>query len=221
MAIDAIIFDMDGLLVDSEPTWEKARQAMAARVGKPWNRQDKINVTGVSTDEWAQYLIDRLELKATLREVQKEIVDQMVAMHEQRIPFLPGAVEAIHWAAAKYPTALASGSPARLIDLVTQSPELEGCFQVIVSADEVGVGKPDPAVYLEAAKRLGIEPEKCLCFEDSPVGVLSGRRANMYVINIPDPDLPLSPEQAGHADLVLESLKDLSDEVIKQLEQMR
>ncbi len=221
MAIEAIIFDMDGLLVDSEPLWEEARQVFAARVGKPWNRQDKVNITGVSTDEWAQYMIDRMELDATLQGVQEDIIDQMAAMYEQKIPFLPGAVEAVHWAAARYPTALASGSPHRLIDIVTQSPELEGRFQAIVSADEVGIGKPDPAVYLETAKRLDIVPEKCLCLEDSPVGVLSGRRANMYVINVPDAELPLTPEQAKHADLVLESLEDYSAEVIKQLEQMR
>lgn len=221
MTIEAIIFDMDGLLVDSEPTWDEARIAMANRVGKEWNRQDKINVTGVSTDEWGQYLIDRLELTATLEEVQTEILDQMVSMYEQKIPFMPGAVEAVHRAAAKCPTALASGSPPRLIDIVTQSPELRGYFEVILSADEVGVGKPDPTVYLETAKRLGVAPEKCLCIEDSPMGVLSGSRANMLVVNIPDPYLPLTSEQAKHADLVLESLDDLTDEVITQLEQMR
>lgn len=217
MAIEAIIFDMDGLLVDSEPTWDKARAAIAARVGKPWNQQDHFNVMGVSTDEWTQYMIERLDMTSTPEEVQKEVIDQMIAMYTQEIPFRPFAVEAVQRATAKYPTALASGSPRQLIDIVVQSPELQGCFQVVLSADEIGVGKPDPAIYLETAKRLGVAPEKCLCLEDSPFGVLSGRRANMIVINIPDPDLSLSSEQAKHADLVLESLGELSDQIIEDL----
>jgi len=221
MTIEAIIFDMDGLLVDSEPTWDKARSAMAARVGKPWNQQDHFNVMGVSTEEWTQYMIDRLELSLTSEEVQKEVIDQMAAMYLQAIPFRPFAVESVRWAVARGPVALASGSPRQLIDIVTQSPELQGCFQVILSADEVGVGKPDPTVYLETAKRLGVAPEACLCLEDSPFGVESGRRANMYVINIPDPEFPLIPEQAKLADLILKSLGELSDQIITELEQIR
>jgi len=217
MAIEAVIFDMDGLLVDSEPTWDKARAAIAARVGRPWNQQDHFNVMGVSTAEWTQYMIKRLGLASTPEEVQDEVIGHVAAMYAQKIPFRPFAVEAVQWAAAKYPTALASGSPQQLIDIVTQSPELRGCFQVILSADEIGVGKPDPAIYLETAKRLGVSPEKCICLEDSPFGVLSGRRANMFVINVPDPDFPLSPEQVKHANLVLESLGDLSEQVIEDL----
>jgi HAD superfamily hydrolase (TIGR01509 family) len=221
MAIEAIIFDMDGLLVDSEPTWDKARVRMATRVGKEWTRQDHINVMGVSTDEWGQYMIDRLELTSSLEEVKNEIIQEMIEMYRQEIPFKPFAVEAVKWAAAKYPVALASGSHPRLIEFVVQSPELHGCFNVILAADEVGVGKPDPTIYLETAKRLGIAPEKCLCIEDSLMGVLAGRRANMYVINVPDPKFPLPEEQRAAADLILNSLGELSDAVIARLESMR
>lgn len=217
MAIEAIVFDMDGVLVDSEPTWDKARAAIAARVGRQWNQQDHSNVMGVSTAEWTRYMIERLDLVYPPEEVQKEVIDQMVHMYTRKIPFRPFAVEAVQWAAITYPTALASGSPRQLIDLVAQSPELRGCFQVILSADEIGVGKPDPAIYLETARRLGIAPEKCLCLEDSPFGVLSGRRANMIVVNIPDPNFPLAPDQVKHADRVLESLGDLSDQMIEEL----
>ena len=217
MKIEAIIFDMDGLLIDSEPSWNNARVAIAERVGKEWNKQDHFNVMGVSTDEWTQYMIERLALDLTPEEVQMEIIDQMAAMYAEKIPFRAHAVEAVKWAAEHYPVALASGSPRKLIDIVTKSSELKGYFQVILSADEIGVGKPDPAIYLEAAKRLGVAPEKCLCLEDSPLGVLSGRRANMVVINIPDPDFPLKPEEAQHADLVLASLAQLSEELLERL----
>jgi HAD superfamily hydrolase (TIGR01509 family) len=221
MAIEAIIFDMDGLLVDSEPTWDKARARMAQRVGKEWTQQDHINVMGVSTDEWGRYMIKRLELASNLEEVQSEIIREMVAMYQQEIPYKPSAVEAVKWAAARFPTALASGSHPRLIEFVVQSPELQGCFDVIVPADEVGVGKPDPTIYLETARRLGIAPEKCLCLEDSLQGVLAGRRAKMFVINIPDPKFPLPEEQRAAADLILNSLGELSDQVIARLEAMR
>lgn len=221
MAIEAIIFDMDGLLVDSEPTWDKARAHVASRAGKVWTQQDHINVMGVSTDEWGRYMINRLELTVTLEEVQNEIIHEMIEMYRQEIPFKPFAVEAVKWAAAKYPTALASGSPPQLIKIVTQFPVLQGCFDVILAADEVGVGKPDPTIYLETAKRLGIAPEKCLCIEDSLYGVQAGRRAQMYVINIPDPSLPLPQEYTKAADLILESLGELSDEVVATLESLR
>lgn len=221
MTIEAIIFDMDGLLVDSEPTWDKARAAIAGRVGKPWNKQDHFNVMGVSTAEWTQYMIDRLDLTMTPEELQKEVLDYMAAMYAEKIPFRPQAVETVKWVAENYPVALASGSSRQLIDIVTQSPELQGCFQVILSADEIGVGKPDPAIYLETARRLGVSPENCLCLEDSPFGVLSGRRANMVVINIPDPSFPLKPEEAKHADFILESLGELSDQVIYGLNKIR
>ncbi len=217
MSIEAIIFDMDGLLVDSEPTWDKARAAIAARVGKEWNKQDHFNVMGVSTAKWVEYMTERLDLTMSSEELQKEVLDQMAAMYAQKIPFRPFAVEAVQWASAHYPTALASGSAQRLVDIVTQSPELQGCFQVVLSSDEIGVGKPDPAIYLETARRLGTAPEKCLCLEDSPLGVLAGRRANMVVINIPDPDFPLKPEEAKHADMILESLGEFSKEVVEKL----
>lgn len=217
MTVEAIIFDMDGLLVDSEPIWDQARVNIALRVGKTWNHQDHVNLMGVSTDYWVQYMIDRLGLTTTKEEVQKEVVQQMITIYKKEIPFHPFAVNAVRWAAKRYPTALASGSPPQLIKIVTQSPRLKGCFNVVLSSDEVRVGKPDPAIYLETARRLGVAPENCLCIEDSAFGVLSGRRANMFVINIPDPKFPLSPEQVKHADLVLESLGDLNEQAISRL----
>jgi len=112
---------------------------------------------------------------------------------------------------------MASGSPRKLIDIVTQSPELKGCFQVILYANEIGIGKPDPAIYLETAKRLGVASERCLCLKDSPLGVLPGRGAIMVVINIPDPNFPLSSEQVKYADVILESLGDFSYQLIDEL----
>ena len=218
MKIEAVIFDMDGLLVDSEPVWNEARAAMAAEHGQPWTQADHFSCMGVNTDEWAAYMIKQMKLSMSLAAVRDEVIDQMVAMYARQIPFRPYAVEAVQWSAAHYPTALASGSPRRLIDIVTQAEDLQGCFQEILVADEVGEGKPHPAVYLETARRLGVAPEACVCLEDSPNGVLSGHRAGMVVINMPDPRYPLTAEQAAYADLVIESLGEFTAVTIEQLE---
>ena len=217
MTIEAVIFDLDGLLVDSEPVWNEARVAMAAHHGQTWTLADHYQVMGVNTDEWAAYMIKRLKLSMSVKEVREEVIDEMVAMYQRQIPFRPFAIEAVQWSAAHYPTALASGSPRRLIEIVTQVPELQGCFREILVGDEVGEGKPHPAVYLETARKMGLAPELCVCLEDSPNGVLAGYRAGMAVINIPDPRYPLTAEQANYADLVLESLGEFNIEAINKL----
>jgi len=220
MTIEAVIFDMDGLLVDSEPVWHEARVAMAAEHGQTWTHADQLNCMGVNTDDWAAYMIERLKLSMSLAEVREAVIAQMAAMYARQIPFRPFAIEAVQWSAARYPTALASGSPRRLIDIVTQVDELNGCFQEILVGDEVGEGKPHPAVYLETARRLGVIPEVCVCLEDSANGVLSGHRAGMFVINVPDPDYPLTASEAAYADLVLSSLGEFTAETIQQLQEM-
>ena len=199
MKIEAIIFDMDGLLIDSEPVWNEARKRMAAENGIDWTVDDHHNVMGVSTEEWTTYMIDRLNLTMDPADVQEAIIGAMEDLYRERIPFFPGALELIQWANANFPTAVASGSPRRLIDVVTAAPELEGMFKLTLAADEVGKGKPDPAVYLETAKLLGIAPEHCVVLEDSGNGVLAGVRAGMYTINVPDPRFPPSAEKASQA----------------------
>ena len=217
MTIKAVIFDMDGLLVDSEPVWGKARSSMAAEAGKEWNLEDHKAVMGVSTEEWVTYMIRRLELTLSPQEVQAEIVQRMLDMYRDRIPYLPGAVEAVALAARHYPTALASGSHRSLIDAVTGDAQMRGRFQVILAADEVGVGKPAPDVYLEAARRLGVPPERCLCLEDSGNGILAGVRAGMKVIAVPDPRFAPQQEILDQAHLVLDSLTAFSLDTIQRL----
>lgn len=157
--IKAIIFDMDGLLVDSEPYWDRARQKMAAWAGKTWNEDDHKAVMGTSTQEWVAYMTRRLELTLSAQEVQDQIVENLLELYREKIPFLPGAVEAVNLAAQHFPAALASGAHPHLIDIVTHDPRMLGKFQLIISADEIGAGKPAPDIYLEAARRLGVQPE--------------------------------------------------------------
>ena len=219
--IEAIVWDMDGLLIDSEPVWNMARKQMAAAHGMhDWNQQDHFNVMGTSTDEWVSYMIKRIGLPMTPTEVETAMIDHMAAIYQNEIPFLPDAVEKIAWAASRYPSCIASGSPRKLLDLVAADPRVAPYMQFTLAADEVGIGKPNPAVYIEAAKRLGIAPENCLCLEDSPNGVLAGSRAGMKVINIPDPEMPLTAEQANHAHLVLDNLAQFTADTITQIEQI-
>jgi HAD superfamily hydrolase (TIGR01509 family) len=219
--IEAVIFDMDGLLVDSEPVWDQARKAMADEVGRAWTQDDHRAVMGVSTQEWAAYMIKRLGLALTPEEVQAQVVERMVELYRRGIPYLPGAVEAVQLAASHLPTALASGSHRTLIDTVTADAAMRGKFQVIVAADEIGAGKPAPDVYLAAARRLGVQPERCICLEDSGNGILAGVRAGMKVIAVPDPRF--APKQAllDQAHLVLPSLAAFSLDTLTLLEGAR
>jgi len=215
--IEAVIFDMDGLLVDSEPVWDRARKGMADEAGKDWNKDDHKAVMGVSTEEWANYMITRLALTLTPAEVQDRIIARMVEMYQAGIPYFPGAIKAVNLAAAHYPTALASGSHPTLIDTVTADAALRGKFRVIVSADEVGPGKPSPDVYLATAARLGVKPENCVCMEDSGNGILAGVRAGMKVIAVPDARFPPAAAKLNQAHLVLTTLSDFSLELLDQL----
>ncbi|MEM7333948.1 MAG: HAD family phosphatase [Chloroflexota bacterium] len=217
--IKAIVWDMDGLLIDSEPVWNDARKRMAKANGVDWTQDDHFNVMGVSTKEWTDYMIKRIGLTMPPADVETAVINEMIAMYQEGIPFRPFAVDKIKWAASKYPSCIASGSPRQLIDIVSNDPRVAPFMQFTIAADEVGKGKPDPSVYLEAAQRLGIPPENCICLEDSPNGVLSGYRAGMKVINIPDPEMPLTAEQAKFAHLVLNHLGEFNEEAIAALEQ--
>jgi beta-phosphoglucomutase-like phosphatase (HAD superfamily) len=215
--IEAVIFDMDGLLVDSEPVWDDARRWMADIAGSSWGPDDHQAVMGVSTQEWADYMIDRLGLTLAPDEVIDKVIGHMVESYRAGIPWRSGAVEAIELAAAHYPTALASGSHPLLIETVMADPAMVGKFEVVIAADEVGVGKPAPDVYLAAAERLGVDPTGCVCLEDSGNGILSGVRAGMKVIAVPDPRFPPRKDALKRADLVLGSLSELTPETLTQL----
>ena len=215
--IQAVIFDMDGLLVDSEPVWDSARKWMADNAGKPWSALDHDAVMGVSTQEWADYMIEHLDLTMSAQEVVDAVIGRMVAMYRDGVPYFPGAVELVDLAAASYRTALASGSHPTLIETVVADEPMQGKFEVVVAADDVGRGKPAPDVYVAAAERLGVEPADCVCLEDSGNGILSGAAAGMKVIAVPDPRFAPSAEKLAHAHLVVGSLAEITRERIEEL----
>jgi HAD superfamily hydrolase (TIGR01509 family) len=204
--IAAIIFDMDGLLVDSEPCWDAARRLMAEEAGKTWSAADHQACMGVDTLTWARYMIGRLELKLSAEEVIDRIVGTMLDIYGRGIPYMPGAVDAVALAAAHYPVGLASGSHRSLIDAVTADAALKGKLQAVVCADEVPAGKPAPDVYLAAARLLDVPPANCICLEDSGSGILSGVAAGMRVIAVPDPRFTPPPQILAQAARVLPDL---------------
>lgn len=206
--IEAVIFDMDGLLIDSEPVWDRA--AMAKRLEQSWGERDHQAVMGVSTAEWADYMKDKWNLDMGREDVIAEIVGRMQGFYRKQIPFRQNAVASVELAVKHYRAALASGSEASLIELVTTSPELEGKLEVILSADHVERGKPHPDVYLETARRLGVAPENCVCLEDSQNGISAGLNAGMKVIAVPDPDFPVDDAVLARTDAVLATLDEFT-----------
>lgn len=214
--IQAVIFDLDGLLIDSEIVWNGVRTEIAAQQGIAWTEADHRAVMGVSTAEWVAYMIERLELDLSPAEVQEVVAGRMVASYRERIPFKPGAVELVHKAGEHLPVGLASGSVRNLIDIVVAAPEFAGCFAAVVSADEVGHGKPHPDVYLETARRLGVVPKACVCLEDSGHGIDAGKAAGMRVIAVPDPHFMPEAATLAHADVVVGSLTEVTLEMLTE-----
>ncbi len=212
-----VVFDLDGLLVDSEPYWNKSRGSIARENGKEWTDKDHRLVNGVNSNEWAQYMIERLELKMTREQVIQEVVDRIASYYIEDTPFLPGAIEAVQMCAKHWQVAIGSGSHLKLIDIVVNNPRIKGCFDLIVSADTVAKGKPSPEIYLEVMKQAGVDATDSICFEDSAFGIQAAYLAGMYVIAVPKKDFPVPDEYLAMADLVIGSLEEVSYELLSSL----
>ncbi|HZD72263.1 MAG TPA: HAD family phosphatase [Actinomycetes bacterium] len=210
----AVIFDMDGVLVDSEPVWEAVRREYVAGHGGRWLPDSQDRMMGMSTPEWARYLSRELGVRRRPETVAAEVIELMGQRYGERPPLLPGAVAAVRRLAARWPLGLASSSPPRLIGLVLGLAGLDGLFQVRVSTEEVGRGKPAPDVYLEAAARLGAAPAACVAVEDSSNGVRSAASAGMRVIAVPGERYRLAPDARATASLVLAGLDELTDTAV-------
>jgi HAD superfamily hydrolase (TIGR01509 family) len=211
----AVIFDLDGVLIDSEPVWEEVRREYVATHHGRWQPDSQSHMMGMSTPEWAAYLSGELGVEGPPDTVAREVVELVGKRYGERPPLLPGAVEAVRRLAARWPLGLASSSPPRLIDLVLGLAGLDGLFKVRVSTEEVGRGKPAPDVYLEAAARLGEPPVACVAVEDSSNGVRSARAAGMRVIAVPRERYPLAADAEAAASVVLPSLDELTVAVVE------
>ena len=211
-AIAAVVFDMDGVLIDSEQLWDEVREQLARERGGRWHERAQAEMMGMSSAEWSRYMHDVIGLAATPEEINAEVVRRLLARYRESLPLLPGAVEAVERLAQRWPLGLASSSNREVIDAVLEAAGIAKYFRATVSSEEVEHGKPAPDVYLEAARRLGVEPSRCAAVEDSRNGILSARAAGMRVIAIPNSHYPPSEDVLGYVDLVLHSLDELTPE---------
>jgi HAD superfamily hydrolase (TIGR01509 family) len=213
-AITAVIFDMDGVLIDSEQIWDEVREELARERGGRWHQRAQADMMGMSSTEWSRYMHDVIGLPEPPEEINKEVVRRLLARYKESLPLLPGAVEAVERLAKRWPLGLASSSNGEVIDAVLEQAEIAHLFRATVSSEDVEHGKPAPDVYLEAARRLGVDPTSCAAIEDSQNGIRSARAAGMRVIAIPNPHYPPSEDTLALADVVLKSLDELTPEVV-------
>ncbi len=205
--IQAVIFDMDGLLVDSEPVWFEARRELLAQFGKQWTESDQKQLMGVRTSVWVDYVTEKLSGAMPRDEVLRSIVGIMAAAYRRGdVPLLPGASQALEYCVGRYRVGLASGSPRLLIDAALTGADWHHYFEEVISSDECARGKPAPDVYLAIMSRMGLNPETTTVVEDSPAGILAGKAAGAKVIAVPRAYSSASDAAVAKADVRLESL---------------
>lgn len=215
LVIDAVVFDLDGLLIQSEEIWDAVRERYVRGRGGRYDDEVQRAMMGMSAPEWSRFLHEEAGVPEEPEQINRDIVALMLEAYRRDLPLLPGAVEAVRRAAGGYRLALASSSNRELFEEVLRLAGLEDCFAVTVSSEEVARGKPAPDVYLAAAERLGVEPERCAAVEDSQAGIRSAKAAGMRVIAIPNPSYPPDDEALALADVTLDSLDQLTPERIE------
>jgi HAD superfamily hydrolase (TIGR01509 family) len=213
--IAAVVFDMDGVIVDSEQVWDDVREQYVRETGGTYGESATRDMMGMSSVEWSSYMAESLGVPGTPEEINAAIVERMLARYGEAPPLIPGAVEAVRRCAARWPLAVASSSNPELIEVVLDAAGLHDAIPIVVSSQEVPRGKPAPDVYLEAARRLGVDPHACAAVEDSHNGIRSAKAAGMRVVAIPNPHFPPDEEALAQADVVLRSVAELTPEVIE------
>ena len=214
----AVVFDLDGLLVQTEEIWDEVRERFVRERGGRYDAAAQRAMMGMSSPEWSRYIHEHLGVSDAPDEISAEVVRRMDARYRERLPLLPGAVEAVGRIASRWPLALASSSNRPLIDAVLELGGLARYFAATVSSEQVPRGKPAPDVYVEAARRLGVAPERCAAVEDSHNGIRSAKAAGMRVVAIPNPTYPPDEEALAAADVVARSLDELTLDLIDGLD---
>jgi HAD superfamily hydrolase (TIGR01509 family) len=217
VSVRAVVFDLDGVIIDSEEVWEEVRRGYVAEHGREFLPDTQQRLMGMSTPEWARYLAEDVGVGVPPERVAADVLDRMAERYRARVPLIPGAVDAVHRIAARFPVALASSSARVLIDRVLESAGLTGVFRATLSTEEVPRGKPAPDVFLAAAERLGADPADCAAIEDSSNGLRGAAAAGMAVICVPHGVYPPAQDALARTDLVVESLDELTVEAIEAL----
>jgi HAD superfamily hydrolase (TIGR01509 family) len=208
--VAAVVFDLDGVLLDSEHVWDEARRELAEERGVRWPERASRDMMGMSSPEWSRYMRDVVGVADEPDDISAEVVRRLEMIYRRELPLLPGAAEAVERLAELWPLGLASSSNREIIDLALSLSGLERFFRATVSSEEVPRGKPAPDVYLEAARRVGVAPDRCAAVEDSENGIGSAKAAGMRVVAIPNPRYPPAGDALAAADVVLASVADLT-----------
>jgi HAD superfamily hydrolase (TIGR01509 family) len=208
--IDAVVFDLDGVIVDSEQVWDEVRQIYAHEVGGNFTDEATHAMMGMSSPEWSRYMAESVGVPRTPEQINADIVERMLARYGEDPPLIDGAVDAVRRIAARWPLAIASSSNPELIEVVLRVAGIAPLFKTAVSSQEVARGKPSPDVYLEAARRLGVDATRCAAVEDSHAGIRSARAAGFRVVAVPNLHFPPDAAALAQADFVLESIDELN-----------
>jgi HAD superfamily hydrolase (TIGR01509 family) len=215
--IEAVVFDLDGMLLDTEELWNEARRQIAEERGGRWQDDAQRAMMGMSSGEWSRYMHEELGVPDPPEEISTEVVGRLEDLYRERLPLIPGALDAVRRLAARWPLAIASSSNRPLIDLFLELTGTADLFRATVSSEEVARGKPAPDVYLEAARRLAVDPATCAAVEDSENGIRSAAAAGMTVIAIPNAVFRPSDKVLSLAAVALASLDELQPELIESL----
>jgi HAD superfamily hydrolase (TIGR01509 family) len=214
--IEAVVFDLDGVLLDTEELWDEARRQIAEERGGRWRPDAQRAMMGMSSPEWSRYMHDVIGLPDPPERISEEVVERLAELYRRELPLVDGAIEALRRIGARWPLGIASSSNRPLIDLFLELTGTLDLFRATVSSEEVAQGKPAPDVYLEAARRLEVAPERCAAIEDSENGIRSASAAGMHVVAIPNRVFPPSTEALALADVVLDSLAELTPKAIER-----
>jgi HAD superfamily hydrolase (TIGR01509 family) len=212
--IEAVVFDLDGILIQSEEVWDEVREAYVRERGGRYDAEIQRTMMGMSSTEWSRYLHEAAGIADEPAAINDEVVRRMLAAYRDHLPLIDGAVDAVRRLAGRYPLGLASSSNRPLIDTVLDVAGLAECFQATVSSEEVERGKPAPDVYFEAARRLGVDAARCAAVEDSHGGIRAAKAAGMRVIAIPNSSYPPDEDSLAQADVTIASLAELTPELV-------
>jgi len=207
--IRAVVFDLDGVLIQSEEVWDEVRGRYVREQGGRYDEEIQRAMMGMSAPEWSRYLRETAGVPKEPAQIDRDVVALLLEEYARTLPLLPGAAETVRGLARRFPLGLASSSNREIIDAVLELAGLTACFAATVSSEEVARGKPAPDVYLEAARRLGVAPDECAAVEDSHAGLRAAKAAGMLVVAIPNASYPPDGEALAAADVTLGSLAEL------------
>jgi HAD superfamily hydrolase (TIGR01509 family) len=207
--VRAVVFDMDGVLVDTEGDWDASRREVAAASGGRWHSDATTDMIGMSAPEWSRYMHDELGVDAEPEEINRRVVTRMLERVGSGPPLLPGAAAAVESLAARWPLGLASSANRPVIEAVLEAAGLAPFFTATVSSEEVPRGKPAPDVYLAAARALEVDPPAVVAIEDSANGIRSAAAAGMTVVALPNRHFPPDADALAQADSVIDALDEL------------